>query len=511
MPRKPRFLWVMGLAVLAVLAGCGVVSAAAVQPLVFQLDVSPGESVPFAVNVSAQDAQEIFHVSIYGVAQEADGNLKYLAEGGAPARDWVTLDAVSVVVPPTENRDITGVVKVPFDAEGTYVLALMVEPESTYTAGQVTFQFRYAVRMVINVVRPGLRPTIAVEGIDLQKDEDGNSLIRAVVQNTSRLLFPLSAEVTIRDENRALVERVPLRPAGLQDPTHTAPINIYPEAELWLDGQVTKPLFPGTYDVRLFVNYSDGLQKTHAQTLTVEGMEYAAQAAQYLTVDPAAISTQVIPGGSQSTMLAIANNTAEKLMVEIAAVEVVPGYPYSIFENVNVELRTPSLITIEPRRPARAVLVVRPPRDIQPGGYYGSLLLTAADEAGNMVSQQLVPLAAVVGEGSEPSAVIQSTAITPVTEGKWMLSMVVRNTGSIHIAPVGTAYLQNAAGEIVRTLRCELQEGTSVILPEMDGSLVSPDFSVEPGEYRVEVHVYVGSQELAVREETISIVQEEEN
>ena len=89
---------------------------------------------------------------------------------------------------------------VPLDAAGTYVVAVMVEPQSEETGGQITLRVRYAIRMVINVDRPGLRPELVVDSLSVEKDETGLPYARAVLRNTSNLLYPLAAEMTIRDD-----------------------------------------------------------------------------------------------------------------------------------------------------------------------------------------------------------------------------------------------------------------------------------------------------------------------
>lgn len=502
------YLWTVAVA-LFVLSGLAL--GAAVQPLVFDLKAAPGETIPFSVAVTAQDVQEIIDVSLYGVLQGVDGNLQYSQDFPNPALNWVQLDSNRIVIPPNEERQITGVVRVPLNAEGTHVVILMVEPDAGITSGQVTFRFRYAVRLVINVERAGLRPDVVLESVGLQGDAEGNPIIRAIIHNKSSLLFPVSAEVTIRDENRALVERIQLRPTGQLDPSQPPSINIYPGATLWLDGLVTKPLFPGTYDLRLFTYYADGRQRVHADTFEVEHMAYASAAELFLTVEPESIAVNVTPGGANSQVLTLTNNTTDKLFVEIGAAEIAPNYPYSIFDNFTVELRTPTQVEIEARRSARPVVIIRSPRDIKPGGYYGQMMLTTTNENGELVSQQAVPIAAVVGQDFEYAAEIQSAAVTSTaweeSDNTWMLSLVVQNLGNIHIEPVGTVYLKNTQGEIIRTLRTELQEGAQAILPGQTGYLISSDFTVEPGEYTAEMRVFAAGQELVVREESITVSQ----
>jgi hypothetical protein len=507
LPKKVSVLIYLWLVSLAVLCCSAPIYAAGVQPLVFDLKAAPGESVPFEVVVSAQELQETVNVRMYSVIQDVDGSLHFANDLDNPAVKWVYLDTSRVVVPPNEYRSITGVVRVPVTAEGTYPIILMVEPEAGITSGPVTIRVRYAVRMVIHVDRPWLRPNITVDRVELGSDGQGNALVRAIVRNPSPLLFPLSAELTLRDESRTLVERIQLRPTGKLDPIQPTEIKIYPGAELWLDGLVTKPLFPGVYDVRLFTYYGDGQQRVHTHRFVVEDIEFASAKDQYLTVEPSNLAAELIPGGADSQVLTITNNTREQLAVEITAAEVADEYPHSVFEGLRVELRSPQQLDVDPRRSVRPVLVLRAPRDAKPGGYYGSIVLTAYTQDGELVSKQAVPLAAIVSGEIELAADIQGLTTTPVPDDFWMLSAVVQNLGSIHIVPTGTVYLKDSTGQIVRTVPLGLPDVETIILPEQTGLLVSPDFLIMPGEYTAEVHVFADGQELAVKEQLVTFVQ----
>lgn len=510
MKRARSCIWTLLPPILFLFLTFGHVQAIGVQPLVFELDLKPGDIAPFEIIAGADDTQEIVDVTLFSIAQERDGSLVFPEESDNPALGWVRLDSTQVLIPPGEQRPIKGEVHVPLDAAGTYVVAVMVEPQSEETVGQITLRVRYAIRMVINVDRPGLRPELVVDSLSVEKDETGLPYARAVLRNTSNLLYPLAAEMTIRDDKRALLERVVF---GNQEETlgETPSMDVYPGSELWLDAPITRPLFPGTYELRLFLRYADGRQKVHTEQLTVAAGDFAYAADDlYITLEPEVLSAAMHLGGADSQVLQITNNSNEAITVSLSGQDIAPEYPRSIFSNLTVALRTPEAMEIAPRRSGRAVFVVQAPREGVSGGYYGYVTATAYSPEGEYLGEKTVELHGLVGE-IQYSAEILSVV---VTEGEpLLLSAVVENSGDAHITPRGIVYLKDlASGEIMRSIQLELQEGVDHILPGQAGYLMADGWQVQPGEYVAEIHVLQDSEEIGFAEETVLVpqIQEEE-
>lgn len=482
------------------------VQAVAVQPLVIELEATPGGRHPFEVLLTAEELQETIHLNLYSILQATDGNLQYYEAVDDPISDWISFENSVLIIPPGEERAIRGEIRVPQNAGGTYVLALMVEPQTLYTSDEVTFRVRYAIRFIIHVERPGLRPDIAIEQLGMQLDEGGSLIARTIVTNRSNLLYPMSAEMTIRDENRALVERIVF---GWQDMelAEKPTFDIYPGAELWLDGVMKKPLYPGEYDLRLFVNYADGRQKVYSEELLVEDMSFASAAEHgVLHIEPTLLDVEIRPGGADSQILQLTNNSAEPIFVELAGKEIEPEYPRSIFENCTVEMRTSEIMEIAPRRTARAVLVLRAPReDGIGGGYYGYMNATArSNEDEAILDEQDILLRAIVIENIVTEARVNSAVAIPNDEDL-LLSVVVENLGNVHIIPVGVAYLKDASGEIIRTIQLTLQDGMGQILPAQSGYMVGEGWTAESGDYTVEIRILDGSLEIASSEENLFV------
>lgn len=481
------------------------VQAVAVQPLVIELETVPGGSHPFEISLTAEEVQEVVHVNYYSILQAVDGNLQYLDAVDNPASQWISLDQNVLIIPPNEERAIRGEIKVPQNAGGTYIMALMVEPQTLFTADEVTFRIRYAIRLIIHVDRPGLRPDVSIEQLGVLLTEDGSLMAQAIVRNPTNLLYPMRAEMTIRDQNRVLIERIVFGRHDVElaeKPT----FDIYPGAELWLDGPMKKPLFPGEYDLRLFVNYANGRQKVHTEKLLVEDMSLASAADQgFVLLEPSLLDVEMRPGGADSQVLLITNNSTESILVELGSKEIEPEYARSIFANLSVELRTPDVIEIAPRRTGRAVLIFRVPREGEVGGgHYGYITAIARAEDGTVLDEQEVLVRSIVHGNVVTEARVQSAIAIP-NEEDFLLSVAVENLGTVHIIPVGVAYLKDATGEITNTIQLALQDGLEQILPLQSGYLVGEGWWAKAGEYTVEIKILSGDFEIASTEQKLLI------
>ncbi|MDI9485693.1 MAG: hypothetical protein QM372_09545, partial [Bacillota bacterium] len=133
--------------------------AVGVRPMILDLDLKPGETVPFEIILTPGQGEEVIDLSLYQPVQLLTGALAYQQpeHEAFSAVGWVTLDKDQVSVYPGEETKVTGTVQVPFSAGGSHTVVIMVEPQTPTAQQGITFQVRYAVRLNIRVERPGLR------------------------------------------------------------------------------------------------------------------------------------------------------------------------------------------------------------------------------------------------------------------------------------------------------------------------------------------------------------------
>ncbi len=474
--------------------------AVGVRPLVIDLNLSPGDTESFELVLRSGPTQETIDLNLYQPVQLITGGLAY-QEGDAdlyPPIDWVRLESERVIVPPDEEARVRGEARVPFNAGGSYTVVVMVEPAVDEEATGVTFRVRYAVRININVDRPGLRPRVELEDFGLTPDEDNLPLLTTLLRNPSPLHYPASGEVTIRDENRRLIERVSLRTQSAWQ-SGRIETRIYPGAEVLLQGEVTEYLYPGEYDLRLFLRYADGRQVIKRERIAVEEGEFEQRIA-HLQINPERIEANIRPGATASQAVQVQNRTADPLLVKMGAREIEPDYPHSVFEHLDVQLRGEGEFSLNPHRHERGVFIFRSARDLEPGGYYGYLDVYAFSKDEEFLDSYQVPISLVVGEGWENEAEVLGVEYD-YSDEEYLFSVDVRNLSKAHIVPTGTLYLKDEAGVIQRTLRLNLQEGVESILPQKaEHTVTSVRDRIEAGEYTADIRIIYQEEEIGVRE-----------
>ncbi|MFP4021719.1 MAG: hypothetical protein ACLFUK_08940 [Halanaerobium sp.] len=485
------------------------IKAIGVQPLVFDLEMEPGETKEFQLELTPENNEENAVLNLYSFTQQETGGLAY--EEGNPEEhnvlNWLDLPE-EVTVPPGEETAVTGEVSVPYDAQGSHTAVVMVEPVVENEEG-ITLQVRYAVRVNIHVDSSGLREDIELQNFELTADENDHPVISTRLHNNSSLLYDAAGEVTIRDQNRQLIERVTLRSDYAAENNNDA-TTIYPDSEVVFDGQITEVLPAGEYDLQLFLRYADGRQLIERKTVEVGDQFVDSETMEYIEVEPETINQELRRGGAHTEPINISNRTGDQVDVQLSTQEIKSNYEHSLLDKFELQLRGEQNTTIEGRRSVRPVLIVRSPReDIEDGGYYDKLRINVFDsETEERLQSKTIDLAFVVGEDFDYGAEIQDLQAKRTGE-EVLFSSTVLNQSDIHFAPQARVYLKQDE-EVMETINLELAEEEDYILPEMTGLLRTRVQDIEAGKYTAEVTVLEGENEISVREFELEIASEEE-
>lgn len=489
---------------------CPHVSAIGVRPLVIDIDLFPGDSAVFELVLTPEAVQQVVDLNLFQPMQLITGGLGYqkVDPETYPVIKWIEMERARVVLSPGEETKVRGHVGVPYDAGGSYMVVVMVEPVTEEAASGISLRVRYAVRININVERPGLRPRAEVAEFDLLSDDDKRPVLTTLLRNSSPLDYLAAGEVTIRDRNRRLIERVTLRTEAAQQAGRDE-TRIYPGAEVLFQGQVTEPLPPGEYDLRLFLRYADGKQVIKSKRVTVKEGDFA-QRITHLKLQPETIAVNLRPGAAASQVIQMQNRTDKPLVIKLGARDIASEYPQSVFSSLDVQLRGQGELTLEPHRQDRNVFIFRSTKDLEPGGYYGYLDVYAYSEEEELLETYPIPISVLVGEGWENRAEVLNVDYD-YYEGEYLFSVDVKNLSKAHIAPTGTLYLKDDQGVIKRTLRLELLEGVDSILPQRAERLVASVRDVlEHGEYTADIRILDGDVEIGARELPLVIQPREE-
>jgi len=494
-------------AAVIVAAVCQVTLAFGVRPLVIDIDCKPGDTRDFEIILNPGNTEETVQLSLYQPVQMLSGNLAYQepVPETFPAVNWVRLDSYEVRVYPGEDTYVRGTIRVPFDAGGSHTVVLMAEPRVAPDQPGITLIVRYAIRINIRVDRPGLRTFAELREFDLVPGPEGEPVIRALVANPSAWDYLVSGEVTVRDSERRLVERIQLNSeAGAR--ANLTETRIYPGSEVEYTGTVTKRLEPGNYTLRLFLRYGERGQIIQTKEITVVEGQFKFPGAEELgafSVEPETISMEIRAGQQRSQVLQLTSEITEPALILIGGRDVEADYPYSPLSWI--EVRGPSEINLPGRGRGRIVLTVAVPKDAVDASYNGYLLLGAFNpDTGEPLSQREIPITVLVGTEHVYAVEIKSLQAEKVEEGH-MLYLDLANTGNVDLMPRADLVITTEAGEFVERAVLVLGEGAEKVMPLQRQQLEGLAQGLEPGSYQVRVTISDGNRELLVSDMALEV------
>lgn len=470
--------------------------AIGLRPLVFELDLVPGAVEDFEIILSPEETRTVVNLDLYQPVQLQGGELVFQKGNPKwyPATGWVELEKTRTVVVPGRKTVVSGRVRVPFDARGSHIVAVMVEPEAPQEPG-VTLRFRFAVRLHIRVDRPGLRPAAEVKELAITGGEKGEPVIQALVQNTSPLDYLTTAEATVRDSQGRLVERVEMRPEMMWNYSQPE-IRIYPFSELLYSGLPQKYLPPGEYRLQFFFRYAAGRQVVISETVQVKEGDFLFPEALMAAVQISPHSLEFIgrPGTVTSRGLTFENTSEQVLKIILEPVDIESGYPYSVFANTEFSIRGAGCFLIEPGRKINTIITVCFPRDAKTQGNYGLLKVKVVNPEGKLVEEQVIALAAVVtGEHRYTAEILDLTFNRE--EGEVFLAAVLKNTGNREFFPGARVLFQDMEGEPLNAIKLT-PVGEEYVLPAKSITLRGTAGNLPPGGYQAEVEILAGEKVL---------------
>jgi len=477
------------------------VSAVGVRPLVIDLDMKPGETKSFELILTPSDREETVNLSFYEPVQLLNGSLAYQEPTltSFSSVSWVTLEKDQARVFPGEEVRINGTVRVPFSAGGSHTVVIMVEPEVPTTGQGITFQVRYAVRLNIRVERPGLRQTADLVGLELIPGEKQEPLVRAVVHNTSAWDYLVSGEVTIRDEERRLVERVNLT-AQASAGSGANQLRMYPGSQVEFLGEITKRLSPGEYNLRTFIRFGDHGQIVRSETITIAEGDFHFPTADEIgafSVAPTVIEHRVRAGERKSQVLEFVSEIVESSMITVEMQPVTRDYPYSLVDWV--EFRTPTTqFELPGRRTSRLGMTIAVPRDVPDGSYHGNIFVRAHSIEGELLTERIVPISVLVGTNHDYDVDVRSLHAEVVEGVETILSLDITNIGNVPLTPQANIVLTNADGEFVDRAILTLPEGEHTVIPLMSQRLDGSIVELEAGVYGAEITIQNDGQIIAL-------------
>ena len=483
------------------------VSAAGVRPLVLSFDLKPGDSTDFELLLTPGESRETIELTQYHPTQNLSGGLNY--EVGDPAKhlalNWIELEENQVIVPPGQEQIVRGQVSVPFDAAGSHTAVIMVEQAEQENSNQsmLNYRVRYAVRININIDRPGQRARAEISTLELAKNDEGNPQLVAHIKNSSALHFNAGAEATIRDENNRLIERLNLVSEAAAR-ANNLETRIYPESEVRFQEDLSQPLFPGNYNLQVFMRYGDNRQLVERKSITLEEELTKSGEVRYLSFEPEIIAAEIRAGAPVTQVIDLNNISNQDYTVKINRAEVVDNSRYSLFNTGELQLRGGEELMIEKRDSERLVFIFRSPRDAEAGGYYGQLELAVIDENEETIETQTIDLEVLIGDDWEYSLDIAGFSFEEIEEVQ-TFTLDFKNSGPVHIIPRASMSLIDSEGVTVETINLRMPEEKVQLLPEEELKMTARTHEIEPGTYTARVVISNENQEIETIDQTVII------
>lgn len=481
--------------------------AAGVKPLILNFDLKPGESTNFELTLTPSGARETIKLTPYQPTQNLSGGLNY--EVGDPTKhlalNWIELAESQVIVAPNQDRVVSGQINVPYDAAGSHTAVVMVEQVDSADQNDNLLQFkvRYAARININIDRPGQQMKAEISKIELKKNKDGNPELLSTIKNVSSLHFNAAAEATIRDENNRLIERLNVvsKAAARIDNLST---RIYPNSEVNFQADLSQPIFPGEYNLQVYLNYGDNRKLVERKTITLEEKLTKSGKVRHLSLEPELISKEIRAGGPVTQVIKLNNISNEDYKLKINKKELLTDPEHSVFKLGELQLRGEEDLELASRSSDRLVFILRSPRDANDGGYYGQLEVAVIDQNNEEIEKQNIDLEILVGQEWEYRVEVEDLKFKKEDQVQ-QFNLDLKNLSSVHILPEASLNLIDNEGVTVESFNFNLPEAKTKLLPEESITMNKKTTEIKAGSYTAEIIIRNKGEEIDTIKKTITI------
>ncbi|EMI21072.1 signal peptide protein [Rhodopirellula maiorica SM1] len=308
-----------------------------IDPLVFQCQAIPGQTVRFKFRLSGSQKPIDFSIQPVSLIQHRDG--KVTAAETLRDRDSVRLLSSSDLrLGGGEVQEIEGTWTLPRDSGQFVSVGLLVTDRSEEPFSKQTTQRQLGVRFVTRYLlrlEADIRRVNSVQGeIRLTTgglvDRDGFAHVNALLWNPHDAGRRLRAKARMIDAaGRVVIDEVPL---GLTsrinqpEPKRFA-LAVLPRSEVTLTAALPEPVFPGDYQLQIDVR--DDSDDVAQQSFRVHVGEYDFQAQRSVVgrvlksiqVHPSAIELSTLRGGNRLVPLSLKNQGDKAVSIRVVATD----------------------------------------------------------------------------------------------------------------------------------------------------------------------------------------------
>lgn len=522
-----------------------------VSPLVVELQGSPGSTSPFEVVVAAGGTGRPaeFQVAVKPVRQDVLGNYKVTDHeemGERSAAKWIQVQPERFTLEPGRSRAVRGLLTFPRNFRGGAYAAVVIQlqPEQAQEQGNVRQVIRNEFAVIVEAVAMagGVRPDLHISRLAVvpasQKGMEAYAraygpqalVVVAEVTNEGDVHGFAKGSISIWDGAGRKINQVPL---GVGRGA------VLPSATIQMGTVLTRGLPPGDYTLQAVINYGGLRPAITRQKVTIgEGVQQRGQSGRgaRILVEPETITLESVPGAPKYAAVRVRN--LDKVPVEVTAQ--VLSLVYDEAGNPNIEptdrgdpsaswaVLRPDKATLQPGTVRNFQVGIRPPRGVDPHGYYAQVLVRAlpvgTGQQNALETEMSVPVYVLLGDKGEVKGQLAPLSIERSEDGRFlMVGTQFANTGNVHVTPSAQVVMEletipeteggaEYVGEPVwiEQARLSVPPTSTPVLPggvRNLGALLEKPASA--GKYRIRVFVRYGGAETLVQEGHVTITPEE--
>lgn len=478
------------------------------DPLVFQCQARPGQTVRFKFHLYGSDKTLDLDVRPVSLVQQRDG--KITAATALQDAGQVRMESPAELrLRPGQQQTITGTWTLPagngqFHAVGLMVTDLSQRPEPTGDGGRqlgVQFVTRYLLRLEAEIRQ--LHPVTQLQLSTGQlSDQGGFAVANVMLWNPDQAGQRFNVHARLTDVAGHLVmDNIPLGlPVRMNQPEpQRSQVIVLPETHVLLAGRLPDPVFPGEYQLEVIVGDGRSVLRKDRFPVTVQPHHFLAQRSvvarvlKSIDIQPREIELSTLRRGNRMVPLSFENKGTEAVAIQLQGIDP-SGQPLSW---LNVR---PATLSLAPGRRRNVMLSVSG-RDAGGTDHYAALAVTANGE--DTKARGVIQLPVAWLNATQPVAENLAMGRLTVAEGAVStLQLPLANRGTRHLTP---HLVLTLVGDRGAPLRCEAGYHAWV-LPGQQQVYQFPIPQLHPGRYRAKIERLSerGSQPVA-SEQTIRI------
>lgn len=243
-----------------------------VSPLIINLDANINEEKSFNFTVKSNKKTKI-KVEPFDMVQSYTGHIEFVKNNNPVEEDvasWLVLPTTPIPISPDEPLVINAGLKPKTRDSGEYWVAIMVTEDQPVVSSGIQLSVRYAIVLQVDI--KGYHPKKRLRGelADVEfSDSDGKAKVSGWFTNLSNSEDWLLSEVQIRNTNRRLVDKFPLKSISATERGDRSS-RIFPYAKVQLHGELNSDLDPGVYHVMVKNRFGGRSQKVYRATWIID-------------------------------------------------------------------------------------------------------------------------------------------------------------------------------------------------------------------------------------------------